>query len=286
MGYRMPTGGYIGDTYTGGGSPGGGTPYNYSSTSSTSSGIPELRPKVVSNLNTALSGELPEDVVTQIRNRAAEFGVASGMPGSEFAGYQGLRNLGLTSLDRMQHAEDLLTPGYQQHNQTTYSPGSPADAMAWTNHSNEVNGFNRRGSNGEVPAYVNPGHAGGFNQVPGMPKAPDSHALIGDFLAKYLPGGGGGGSSFSSPMGSNFNSGGGAGVPGSDNWGDVPGFYAGSANGFKGGSGFNQGTNPNNSNNMSNSDMVNAGLIDPLFDQPQDYQGDVNNYDWGDEAYA
>lgn len=279
--YVAPSGGYIGDTYTGGGSPGGGTPYNYSSTSSTSSGIPELRPKVVSNLNTALSGELPEDVVTQIRNRAAEFGVASGMPGSEFAGYQGLRNLGLTSLDRMQHAEDLLAPGYQQHNQSTYSPGSPADAMAWTNHSNEVNGFNRNRTNGEVPAYVNPGHSGGFSQVPGMPKAPDSHALIGDFLAKYLPGGSAG----SSPMGSNFNYGG-AGVPGavagSDNWGDVPGFYAGSK------SGFNQGTNPNN---MSNSDLVDLGLIDPLFDQPNTqegaFTGDINNYeDWGDEAYA
>lgn len=283
MAYTPPSGGYIGDTYTGG-PRGGGAPYNMTTTATNASGLPELRPQVVSNLSGALQGQLPQDVVDQIHSHAAEFGVASGMPGSEFAGYQGLRNLGLTSLDRMSHAEDLLTPGYHQSQQTTYSPPSPADAMAWTNHANSINFGGSGGMRNETPAYMAGGGGGSGHMAmpPGAPKAPDSHALIGDFLARYLPGSSGGGSPMGSNFGYNGSGGGGGGVPGADNWGDVPGFYAGSAGGFRGGSGF--------KNNMSNSDMVDAGLIDPLFDQPSNnppssFTGDINS-DWGDEIYA
>lgn len=277
--YAMPRGGYIGDTYSGGTPPaGGGGGYTSSITSSSSSGLPELRPQVVSNLSGALNGELPQDVVDQINQHAAEFGVASGMPGSEFAGYQGLRNLGLTSLARMQHAEDLLAPGYHQSNAYNYAPSSPTDTMAWTNHSNAINGFNRGGGGGEVPAYVNNNQSNyrGGNQPPGMQPqgAPDHHALVGDFLAKYLPGSGGAGASMApAPMGVNpsYPSYPTAGTGGGDNWGDVPGFYAGSREGYRGG--------------PTTGDLADQGVIDPLFGQPQSYTGDVNS-DWGDEIYA
>lgn len=76
---------------------------------------------VANSLQTALKGELPQDVVNQIQQRAAEFGVASGLPGSQFAGYQGLRNLGLTSLDRIKDAEKAIS-------QTWMTPAQQAQA--------------------------------------------------------------------------------------------------------------------------------------------------------------
>lgn len=60
------------------------------------------------NISGALKGELPEDVQNLLAQQSAEYGVGSGTQGSQFQGYRGLRNLGLTSLDRMQKAEDLI----------------------------------------------------------------------------------------------------------------------------------------------------------------------------------
>jgi len=42
-------------------------------------------------------GQLSPSTINNIRNQAASFGVSSGMPGSQFQGYQGLANLGLTT---------------------------------------------------------------------------------------------------------------------------------------------------------------------------------------------
>lgn len=61
-----------------------------------------------SNLAGALRGELPEDVQNMLAQQSAEYGVGSGTQGSQFQGYRGLRNLGLTSLDRMKDAESLV----------------------------------------------------------------------------------------------------------------------------------------------------------------------------------
>lgn len=64
--------------------------------------------QVSGNLSSELKGELPADVQNMLAQQAAEYGVASGTQGSQFQGYRGLRNLGLTSLDLQKHAEDLL----------------------------------------------------------------------------------------------------------------------------------------------------------------------------------
>lgn len=77
--------------------------------------IPDyLMGQTATNLNAALRGQLPADVVDFLRNQAAEGAVASGMPGG--AAYQGslpnyssLRTLGLTSLDRMKDAENIVS---------------------------------------------------------------------------------------------------------------------------------------------------------------------------------
>ena len=55
-----------------------------------------------------LAGQVPADVQNLLEQQSAEYGVGSGTQGSQFQGYRGLRNLGLTSLDMRKHAEDLL----------------------------------------------------------------------------------------------------------------------------------------------------------------------------------
>lgn len=49
------------------------------------------------NIMDELNGQLSPSTINNIRNQAASFGVSSGMPGSQFQGYQGLTNLGLTT---------------------------------------------------------------------------------------------------------------------------------------------------------------------------------------------
>lgn len=68
----------------------------------------DLLSQTAGNLSGALRGELPADVLNLLQQQAAEYGVGGGTSGSQFAGYAGLRNLGLTSLDRMKQAEELL----------------------------------------------------------------------------------------------------------------------------------------------------------------------------------
>lgn len=69
--------------------------------------------------NTAVSGDimnelkgvLSPETVANIQDNAASFGVSSGMPGSDFAGYKGLRSLGLTT-------EGLQQQGLKDYNST------------------------------------------------------------------------------------------------------------------------------------------------------------------------
>lgn len=51
--------------------------------------------QISQNVMNELTGQLSPGTINNIRNHAAEFGVTSGMPGSDFSGYSGLRNLGL-----------------------------------------------------------------------------------------------------------------------------------------------------------------------------------------------
>lgn len=53
--------------------------------------------QISSNIMNELTGQLSPSTINNIRNHAASFGVSSGMPGSDFSGYQGLANLGLTT---------------------------------------------------------------------------------------------------------------------------------------------------------------------------------------------
>lgn len=61
------------------------------------------------NILQQLQGDVPNDVVNQIIQRAAERGIITGTTGSQSANAAMLRALGLTSLDMMQRGESNLT---------------------------------------------------------------------------------------------------------------------------------------------------------------------------------
>jgi len=71
-------------------------------------------PQYYSNVRANLAGQLPPDVLDLLQTQAAEYGIASGLPGSQFAGYRGLRNLGLTSLQRMDVGAQQMQPLFAQ----------------------------------------------------------------------------------------------------------------------------------------------------------------------------
>lgn len=55
-----------------------------------------------------LAGQLPPEVIQQLQQNAAEFGLNAGVSGSQLQSYQGLRNLGLTTLDLMNRGQQNL----------------------------------------------------------------------------------------------------------------------------------------------------------------------------------
>lgn len=265
--FYMPTGGYIGNTPVGSAPSNITAEQNAATADKAAAQMNDLRTQTFSNLGGALRGELPPDVVNQIAQQAAEFGVASGMPGSEFAGYNGLRTLGLNSLSRMQHAEDSLTPHFFQP-PTTVAPQGTHPTQTVTHPA----------SGGSAPIMRGPSSSPERTNPETGVKTPDTKSLVGDFLSKYLPGGQGT-SSGMAPMGSGTQptnySGAipffGSGVRAST---AAPGFYAGSKEGF---------------DNLSLEQLVDMGLIDPAFGVPEaesypgSFVGDINDSgDYGD----
>lgn len=249
----FPSGGYVGDSYVGGPKPPVAT--LDPALQPASSTLP-LREQLMGNLSGALRGELPRDVSDLIRSRAAEFGVASGMPGSELAANQGLRTLGLTSLNRMQGAEQMLspllfpreftTPGYRD----TTVPPQPRDP--WFH-------------GGGTPPLAQPAQGGIPRTTTPGPTAGTGNTGIGDELAQYLTGFSRG--TAMNPMGSNSSSYFNPMELGSNPSKGVP--FLGTAQNLGGKA----------SNLLSNEELADLGLIDPLFGV------DVNNFDSPDAGY-
>lgn len=59
--------------------------------------LTQANSQISQNILDELNGELSPGTISAIKDNAASFGVSSGMPGSDFSGYRGLRNLGLQS---------------------------------------------------------------------------------------------------------------------------------------------------------------------------------------------
>jgi hypothetical protein len=96
-------------SYVGGTRVAGATPVEYAGTPSLLADPMKL---AAGNLGSALKGELPDDVKQMLAQRAAELGISSGTSGSEFNNFRSLRDLGLTSLDRMDKATAQLLPHF------------------------------------------------------------------------------------------------------------------------------------------------------------------------------
>jgi hypothetical protein len=75
-------------------------------------GFSGLTKTATSNASQALSGNVPQDVINNIQDQAAAWGVSAGMPGfgsGTLTSEQALKNLGLTSLGQKQTGQnDLL----------------------------------------------------------------------------------------------------------------------------------------------------------------------------------
>jgi hypothetical protein len=152
---------------------------------------------------------LPQDVVDQLQTHAAEFGVSSGLSGSDFSGYAGLRNLGLTSLQRQDDATKMTLPFMmspadidrrrQLDQSTIYQNKAIQDADiarsqkqqqaaadAWERSrtgglADLMPGWNKGG--GASPALAPMGvNAGGGGS------APPAHSVASDIISRNLPG--------------------------------------------------------------------------------------------------
>ena len=77
-------------------------PSTYDQLSSVIPGLSNLTGSASSTIGNQLAGVVPTDVIKQIQDQAASWGVASGMPGSGLSQNSALRNLGLTSLGQQQ----------------------------------------------------------------------------------------------------------------------------------------------------------------------------------------
>jgi hypothetical protein len=192
-----------------------------------------------------LQGDIPQDVKDLIDQHAAELGVASGMPGSQFAQYRGLRDLGLTSLARSDAATNALLP--------IFARPTPM-IMPNTGPPTTPQGFVPGGSRPpEVPATVlSPGGPTGRN--------------VGDDLARYLGGNKAGGSDINAilaNLGGTFGPGRGYSPMGS---GTMPTYGANPMN--AGALDTGMGNFWAGAANPGTSDLADMGVVDPLFGQP------------------
>lgn len=85
---------------------------NYSGVSSNYQQLAQLYPNLTNettqagdNIGAELQGQVPQDVINQIQNQGAKWGISSGMPLSGASGDQQLESLGLTSLGEEQQGQ-------------------------------------------------------------------------------------------------------------------------------------------------------------------------------------
>lgn len=155
--------------------------------------------QLVGNLSGALRGELPEDVKQLLQQKAAQNAVASGTSGSQFADYQGLRTLGLTSLDRMQGAENSLVSRFFRQSQAAHQarptplvPGYQGGGGGFESTTPHYNVAPIRSGGG---TQTLPDYTGGQRAAP--TRATDPNAMYQQIIDKYS----GIGNSGSAPMG-------------------------------------------------------------------------------------
>lgn len=147
---------------------------------------PDLLAKTGANLRGMLSGELPPDVQNLLAQRAAELGISSGTSGSEFNKFRSLRDLGLTSLDRMDAATKMLAPEFI----------SPAQSVAFQRNRPQGTGqpfYNKPPTSAPLlQPRTQPGSpTGGAGGVGRMnPISSDINSIIAELGQKYGPSGG------------------------------------------------------------------------------------------------
>lgn len=150
-------------------------------------------PQYYTNVRANLAGELPPDVLDLLQTQAAQYGIASGLPGSQFAGYRGLRNLGLTSLQRMDVGAQQMAPLFaQQQMQERYYQQAIQEQEAMNERARQAAVARAAEASkwwttgGGTPQIVG-GYGGG--RSPAGPQTPRTNAseVVSNILSRYSP---------------------------------------------------------------------------------------------------
>lgn len=104
-------------------------------------GYKDMSQQSSDNIAAALRGEVPQDVLNQLSQQAAERGISRGIQGSQASNADYLRGLGLTSLGLQKYGEEALTgathrlDAVKQFDPTTFSvtPEAQYNAMTQAN---------------------------------------------------------------------------------------------------------------------------------------------------------
>lgn len=151
------------------------------------------------NNRSFLAGQLPDDVIRQLQQNAAEFGLNAGVSGSQLQSYQGLRNLGLTSLDLMNRGQQNLlsltggtpTAGTMNPAQGFVTPGQQQESAQYNAALAAAPDPQKAAENALAiarQAQVVPGATGGYSVNPSgisRPTAPSSSNITSDIISRY-----------------------------------------------------------------------------------------------------
>lgn len=168
---------------------------NYGYPAAVESPIPAtVFPQYYTNVRANLAGELPPDVLDLLQTQAAQYGIASGLPGSQFAGYRGLRNLGLTSLQRMDVGAQQMAPLFaQQQAQERYYQQRLQEQEAMNERARQAAVARAAEASrawtmgGGTPPIVGTGAGGRYSPAtPLMPRT-NAKSIVSNILSQYSP---------------------------------------------------------------------------------------------------
>lgn len=183
-------------------------------------GLGGINSKVIENIKSLVSGELPSDVRNLISRSAAEKGIVRGTSGSEFDQYGELRDLGLTSLEVTNKGLDAASRWIAQTNANAprfnfssmfISPAQQIATQQW----NEVNRYNAQFLRNQIKMLPSNAEMAGAQVLDYISTFATTAASYGTKSAMGSGGGGGGGGSEfdlgADEYGGNYNASGGYG---------------------------------------------------------------------------
>lgn len=148
------------------------------------------------NARGMLAGQLPPDVIRQLQQNSAEFGLNAGVSGSQLQSYQGLRALGLNSLDLMNRGQANLlsltsgtpTAGLSNPQSSFITPGQQQESAVYNAALAAAPDPQKAAENALAiarQAQIQPGATGGRSVNPAGISRPTSSSITSDIISRY-----------------------------------------------------------------------------------------------------